>query len=116
MAEFLTLVHIRDVYLHHRRLNASDGILQGDAGMGVGTRIQHHTVVAEPYLVQLVEQITFVVRLEITQFCHIGKALFQLFEVIFKSTCAINAWFAATQQIQVGTIENQYLLHCFNLF
>ena len=44
VAELLTLMHVGDVYLHDRSFYATDGILKGDAGVGVRTCVQHDAI------------------------------------------------------------------------
>ena len=53
MAELLALVHIGDMHLYARAFHAADAILQGNAGVGVGTRIEHYAIVGEAYFLQL---------------------------------------------------------------
>ena len=46
MTELLTLMHIRDMHLNDRTLQAANAVLQGDARMGLGTSIEYNAVVA----------------------------------------------------------------------
>jgi len=63
MAELLTFVYVGDMYLYTRALEAADAVLQGDAGMGVGTSVEHHAIVRETYLLQLVDKFALYVAL-----------------------------------------------------
>ena len=84
MAELLTLVYIRDVNLYARALQTADAILQGNAGMGVGTGVEHHAIVGEAHFLQLRQ-------------------------VALERVAAVNAWFANAQEVQIRTINNLYL-------
>jgi hypothetical protein len=106
VAELLALVDIGDVYLYDRRRDGTDSIVEGDAGVGVGTRVEHNAVGRESHLMELVDEGALVVALEIGEL-HVGVLLAQFFKVCFKGASAVDARLAATQKIEVGTVENK---------
>ena len=108
MAELLTLVYIRDVNFYARTLQAADAILQGNAGMGVGTGVEHHAIVGEAHFLQLVDELALDVALVILNL-HIRKLSLQLRQVALEGIAAVNAWFADAQEVQIRTINNLYL-------
>ena len=108
MAELLTLVYIRDVNLYARTLQAADAILQGNAGMGVGTGVEHHAIVGEAHFLQLVDELALDVALVILNL-HIRILSLQLRQVALEGVAAVNAWFADAQEVQIRTINNLYL-------
>ena len=57
MTECLALVDIGDMNFDDRTLQRADAVVQGHAGMGVGTCIEHDAVTAaEAYLLHLVDE------------------------------------------------------------
>ena len=108
MTELLTLVYIRDVNLYARTLQAADAILQGDAGMGISTGVEHHAIVGEAHFLQLVDEFTLDVALVILNL-HIRILSLQLRQVALERVAAVNAWFANAQEVQIRTINNLYL-------
>ena len=107
VTELFALVYIGDVYLHHGALHAADAVLQGYAGVCVGTGVEHHAVVGEPHLLQLVDQLTLYVAL-IVVYLHIGILGFQLGQVALEGIAAVDARLPDTKEVQVGTVHNLY--------
>jgi hypothetical protein len=75
--------------------------------MGIGTRIEYDTVVAieEAHLLHLIDELTLNIALE-TGNLHIGELCLQRGQVALERLIAIDTWFALSQQIKVGTIDN----------
>ena len=64
VTELLALVDIRDMYLDDRALQRADAVVQGYAGMGVGTGVEHDAVaLAKARLLHLVDELTLDVAL-----------------------------------------------------
>ena len=108
MTELLTFVNIGDMYLYHRTFHAADAILQGNAGMCVGTSVEYHAVIRKTYFLQLVDELTLDVALVIFDF-HIRVFSLQLRQLALEGVAAVNAWFANAKKVQVRTIDNLYL-------
>lgn len=96
VAELLPFVYVGDVYLHDGALQTADTVLQGDAGMGVGSGVQHDAVIGESHLLQLVDQFALDVALVVFNL-HVGEFLFQFRKVALEGVAAIDAGFADTQ-------------------
>ena len=101
-------MHIRDVNLDNRCLQRADAVLQSYRCVGVGSCIQHDTIVAEAHLLHLVNQNTLDVALKVLD-VYIGEAVAQLRQVGVERRRTIDAWLPLAQQVQVRTIDNQNL-------
>ena len=108
MAELLALVHIGDMHLYARAFHAADAILQGNAGVGVGTRIEHYAIVGEAYFLQFVDKLALDVAL-IVFYLYIREFSLQLRQIALERVAAINAWLTNAQEVQIRTIDNLYL-------
>ena len=106
MAERLTLVYITDVYLDDRTFQGTDTIVQGYGGMGIGSGIEHDTVVGESHLLHLVDQLSLDIALVILQL-YIRIAGTQLGKVVIKRAVPVDTWLTHTEQIQVRTIYDE---------
>ena len=109
VTELLTLMHVGDVHLDDRTLQRTDAVVQGHAGVGVGSGIQYNTVVApkESRLLHLVDQFAFHVTLEIVDL-HLWEPLAQFRQVVLERLRAIDARLPLTQQVQVRPVDYQY--------
>ena len=107
MTERLALVHVGDMNFDDGALQGADAVMQRHTRMGISTRIEHDTVVAfeETHLLHLVDEFTLDITLE-TGYLHIWELSLQLRQVALKRLIAIDARFALSQQIEVGTIDN----------
>ena len=76
MTELLTAVYVGDVDLDDRTLQRTDTVVQCDARVRIGTRVQHDTVVTleESCPLHLVDQLTLHVALIIV-YLHVRIAL-----------------------------------------
>jgi len=108
MTELLALVYIGDMHLYARAFHAADAILQGNAGVGVGTRIEHYAIVGEAYFLQLVDKLALDVAL-IVFYLYIRVFSLQLRQIALERVAAINAWLSNAQEVQIRTIDNLYL-------
>lgn len=93
MSEFFTGMDVADMYLYYGCLDGTDGVLQGDGGMGISTGIEDDAIDIEAYLMELVDQGTLAIGLVISYF-HIGITLLQHLQVVVERLIAIDAWFA----------------------
>ena len=105
MAELLALVHIGDMYLYARAFHAADAILQGNAGVGVGTRIEHYAIVGEAYFLQLVDKLALDVALIVFYF-YLWKPLSERCKAVFHRLLSIDAGFARSQEVEVGAVDD----------
>jgi len=108
MAELLALVYVGDMYLYHRALQTADAVLQGDAGVGVGSGVEHHAIVAEAYFLKLVDELALDVAL-IILYLDVGVFGFQLRQIALERIAAINTRLSYAQEVQVWTIDDLYL-------
>ena len=107
MAELLALVNITDMYLYDGAAQAADTVLQGHAGVGVGSGIEHDAVVApeEARLLHLVDELALHVAL-IVVYLYIRVFLPQLGQIAVERLAAVDARFALSQQVQVWSVDN----------
>ena len=112
MAKLLSLMHIRDVHLDDRTFQRTDAVVQGNAGMGIGTCIQHDAVIREAHFLHLIDQLTLHVALKVV-YLYVRVSALQLRQVSLKRLAAIDARLPASQQVQVRSVNNLYL-HCPN--
>jgi hypothetical protein len=111
MTEFFPRKYVADMNLDEWDAYRRQRISQGDAGMGIGRRIDHNE--GNPggtRSLHLVDQLTFVIALKAFQgcagaFCHLDQPGIDFGQ----GRVAIDPRFAAAQQIQVGAVQNQDL-------
>lgn len=105
MPERLALTNVGNVHLNHGDADGPDTVCYSDGGMRVGSGIHHHPVVKAVGFLQFVNQITFMIRLVVIQL-HIGEIPTHGFKVLLKRNTSINLRFAASKQVEVGTIDD----------
>ncbi len=100
MAEGFPLVDVRDMDLYNRRLDSGDGVGQGDAGVGISPCIEDNPVVGKAYFVELINQLAFVIALEVVDF-YIGihEQAAKVQQKILEGIFAVDARFPTAQQI-----------------
>ena len=106
MAEGLALVDIGDMYLDDGGCDGTDGIVEGDAGVGVGSGIEDDAVGGEAVGVEAVDEVTLMVALVVVEL-YVGVLLAELLEVVFEGAVAIDIGLAATEEVEVGTVEEK---------
>ena len=79
--------------LQHGRLDCTDGVMDGNGGMGIGAGIQNNTRKRETHLMKFVNDFSFYVGLVIMQFSF-WKTLLQLFGITF----SLAIWFLLLEQ------------------
>ena len=81
------------MHFYHRCRHRFDGIQQGDGGVRISTRIQNDTIIIKADFVDFVDQLTFYIALEISDFTlRILRA--QLAQLTFKRSIAVHSRFA----------------------
>lgn len=119
MAEFLALVHIADVNFDDRSAHGLDSVVDGYAGMSVGTSIENDAIDAREFwmcipnigllaksgAVDGIYDVTFMITLKIGDL-NVWVSLAQVFEVILKRLCSIDSRFPTPQKIEVWAIDD----------
>ena len=106
MSERLTGEDVREVNLDERNAHAQQRVAQGNAGVGVGARVDQDEIDAfGTCLVHAVHQQAFLVALErgeaVAEFLRFGA---ELGLDIGQRGRPVDTGFAGPQQVQVGTI------------
>lgn len=98
MAKLLALVNIGYMHLYRRAFQRADAVLQGNARMGIGTGIEHHAIIGESHLLQLIDQLSLNIALIVVDLdIRIPGA--QLGKIILKRTATVDSWFPHPKQI-----------------
>lgn len=95
MTEFFARVNIRYMYFYGWSRHRPQGIVQGDAGVGIGASVEDNAVSLEATGVNAVDEVAFVVTLEIIQL-HVGELCPQFFQIVIEAARAIDTWFTTT--------------------
>jgi hypothetical protein len=61
MAKFFPLMDIRQMHLNRRQANCSNGVADGDAGVGLGGRVNDDPIVFRPGLLDPGDQFTLTI-------------------------------------------------------
>ena len=112
MAKRLALVDIRDVHFHERNVDASQRVAQRDTGVRQAARVDDDEIdTLGTRRMDAVDQRPFMIALEKSQRCARGFGLgFGSAFDVGQCDRPIHRRLARSQQIQVGTIEQQELL------
>ena len=82
------------MHLHHWCVDGADAVAQCDAGMRVGTGIQHDAIgLAEAGLLQTVDELAFTVALEVVDVGLAFIALAQRCEVVVETLRTVDTRF-----------------------
>ena len=84
---------VRDVHFDDGDADGTDAVGDGDGSVGVGTRVHHHGIVLTVSCLQLVDQDTFVVGLEIGNLM-LRESLAELRQVFVEKEMTIDFWLA----------------------
>jgi hypothetical protein len=98
------------MYFHRWSRHSPQGIVQSHAGVGVGSGVKYDAIHLEAARVNTVYEVAFVVALIITEL-YVGVLLAQFFEIVFKAASTIYSGLAATEEVQVGAVDDLNLLH-----
>ena len=82
--------------------------------MGIGSGIEHNAIVAETYLLHLVNQFTLDITL-IIAYLDVRVTSLQLGQILVERRRAVDARFARTQEIEIGSVDDLYF-HISNIF
>ena len=89
----LPLGDVGDMHFDDGDADGADAVGEGDRGVGIASRVHHHGVILAVGLLQLVDQDTFVVGLEIGDLV-LGETLAELGQVFFEREISVNLGFA----------------------
>ena len=92
--------------LYRRQRDRGQGITNGDAGMGIGSRIDENPLDTPLSTLNCIHQRSLVVGLD--NVYRATELLCQIPEPLIdglKGIGAVNAWFACTEKIEVRTVE-----------
>lgn len=95
----------REVDFDDRQVHRFDGIVERDGRMGVRARIKDDSGNLPLRFMQTVNQRSFRIGLKRLE-RHLGEFFTERGIDVFQGFFAVNLGFAATQQIQVGSIED----------
>jgi len=98
LAEGLSFIDIGNVHFNDRRINSSNRISDGDGGVGVGPGIENDAVVTEAHFVELINNLPFVITLEILEVSFLEHAP-QMEQGILKGVFTVDLRLPLPQQI-----------------
>lgn len=108
MAEGFAGGDVGEVYLNDRNVDGSDGVGNGNRGMGVSAGVKDNAGVGGRGGLDVVDEFAFEVRLEIVD-GDVGVFGAEVSEVVFKGARAVEGGFAGTKKIEIGTVEYEYV-------
>ena len=106
-------MHVTYMHFNHVTFKRPNAVEQCYACVGVGTSVEHYTIITEAYLLHLVYQFTLNIALVIT-YLHIWKHIAQLWQITLKRVFTINARLANSKKVEVRAVYYQYFPHHFN--
>ena len=89
MAIRLAFCDVGNVHLYDGNADGTDAIGNGDGGVGVCSRVHHHGIILTVSFLQLVNQNTFVVRLEIGKLM-LREPFAEFWQVILKRDTTVD--------------------------
>ena len=84
--------------------------MQRDARVGVGTGVEHYAISRDPYRLDAIDEVAFVIAL-IVGYLYVGVLLAQLSEVVVERTRAIYVGLSQPKHIQVRAIDDLNFFH-----
>ena len=100
--------------LYDRRCDGADGIVESYAGVGVGTGIEDDAIDGEAHLMEFVDEGALMIALEIV-YLHVGVLRPQLLQIVIEGASTIDVGFAAAEEVEVGTVEDEDCFHIWLL-
>src|SRR5690606_32634623 len=110
VAKRLPGVHIGNMDLHHWRGHGGNGIAKSQRRMCISTGVEDYPIGRKSHIVDSVNKLALVVTLKICQL-HRRILRVQRFEIVFEPMLAINTLFTHSQQVQVGSIDDDDPAH-----
>ena len=110
MAELLTLVNIRYVYLNDGTFQRTYAIVQGYRRVSISSSIQYNAVGREPDFLHLVDEFTLYVALVVSNL-NVWIHSLQLWQILVERRGSVDTRLPCTKQVQVGSVDNLNLLH-----
>ena len=106
--KLLAGVNIAHMHLNHRQPDRLDGVVQGIAGMGESSRIEHDAISPVHRLMQRVHQCPLVVGLKHPQVDALPTGvLHKLGVYLVKTKQTVDRWLALAQEIEVGSVQHK---------
>ena len=116
VAEVFSLMDIGDMHLYNGTFYGAYAVVQGNAGVGVGSGVQHNAVEREAHLLYLVYQFSLNIAL-IVFYLYLRILLTQLGQIALERLAAVYPRLSHAEQVEIGTIHYLYLhipgLVCF---
>ena len=108
MAEFLAAMHIRQVYLNHRKLSRLQRIVQRHRGVRVRRRVDNNRRTTSTSTLNLIHQRTLMIRLhKLNIKTMIRRALTHHTLNIVQSGVAVHLGAALPKQVQIRSIKHK---------
>lgn len=108
MPEFFPAMNVREMNLYGWNGDTSYGVTQSNAGVGVSCGIKHYRVEFAFGVLNPSDQLAFEVSLaEIDIYIQFLGTRPDLCLDVSQGHRSVNFWFALTEQVEVGTIEEQ---------
>ena len=105
VSEFLAAVDVRQVDLDSRDLRATDGISQGNTGVGIGGRVDDKVVVVRSDFMNPFDELAFGIGLSKTDFnVAIGSTLTNQSRDISEGAGAVDLGLPSAKEIQVRAV------------
>ncbi len=105
VTERFPCVDVGDVNFDHWALDGSNGICQGKGSMGESPRIQYDPIGRKSQLVKPVNQLAFMVALEIKQFV-LRKKTPEFLQKRPEGLAAVDLGLSPAEQIEVGAVDD----------
>lgn len=112
MTESLPFMNVADVHLNHRCFDAGHSVGNGNTGVGEGTCVQDDPVVVETYLMEFVQDVSFVIALVILQaYIVVSKLTLEVDHKIIKGVFAVDFRLAPAEEVKVGAVDDDDAKH-----
>lgn len=107
---FLAGEDVADMHFHHGSGNSGYGIVDGHGSVAVAAGIEDDSIIRKADLLNLVDQFAFDIALIVINL-QVGERLAELGEVVLKGLRAVDIGFANAKEVEVGTVDDDNLLH-----
>ena len=106
----LSGIDIADVHLDDRSGNGSDGIVDGHTGVAIASSIEDDAVGGEAHLMQTVDDFAFDIAL-VLAYLGFGETAMQVSNHLLHGDMPVNIWLTPACEVQIGPVDDFYLLH-----